>query len=279
MLLPDQVTPLQSTTTPGLVETVWMGIVFLKPLVLHMVRGYALRTILNQRQQLDHEQEVRQEKQGHHILSGNSDLPAPIASASTVEGFKTEAEIRRLRLRVPTWPRLVVGVWFLLKALVDVTQLSPLLHYSPVAEKLELAVSLLQGLAGLYILYRKSTHLTQWLFSTICVTTLYTQVTFSIRTWNPNMTKLDPPTKSLLNEEHASETELVFFHVMSIIMANIFFVMRLWVCWRLVVDLKARDARVARAKEQSRERGCAEKQQQGSLDGVVTDKPVNHSHS
>lgn len=44
------------------------------------------------------------------------------------------------------------------------------------------------------------------------------------------------------------------------------------------MDLKARDARVARANEQLRERGYVEKQQQGSLDGVVTDKTVDQSY-
>lgn len=129
MLLPAPVTPLQSTTTPGFVEMVWKGNVSWVPDVLHMVLGYALRTILNQRRQLDHEQEVRQEQQGHHLLSGNNGLPAPIASASTVEGFKTETEIRRLRLRVPTWPRLVVGVWFLFMALDSLIRLSPSLQF------------------------------------------------------------------------------------------------------------------------------------------------------
>lgn len=126
VLLPEQAT--QSMTSPTLVETVWKGVGSWMPSVLDIVLGFALWTILNQRQQLDHEQEDRQEKQGHLLLAASSDLPAPIASASTVEGFKTEAEIRRLRLRVPTWPRLIVGVWFMVTAFNGFSGYSPSLQ-------------------------------------------------------------------------------------------------------------------------------------------------------
>lgn len=121
MLLSEQVT--QSTTSLTFVETVWKGVTSWMPIVFHFVLGLALWTILNQRRQLDQEQEHRQEQQGYHLLATNGDLPTPIASASTVNGFKTEAEIRRSRLRVPTWPRLLVGVWFLLVALDGITRI------------------------------------------------------------------------------------------------------------------------------------------------------------
>lgn len=113
MLLPEQAT--QVTTLPTLFETVWKGVESWTPSVLNIMLGLALWTILNQRWQLDHEQEERLEQQGYHLLGTKSDLPAPIASALTVDGFKTEAEIRRLRLRVPTWPRLIMGLWFLVE--------------------------------------------------------------------------------------------------------------------------------------------------------------------
>lgn len=127
MLLPEQTT--QSTTSPNLVETVWKGVKSWTPFVLNIVLGFALWTILKQRRQLDREQEDRQLQQGHHLLAANSDLPVPIASASTVEGFKTEAEIRRLRLRVPTWPRLIAGVWFLVVAFDGIRGYLPLFQY------------------------------------------------------------------------------------------------------------------------------------------------------
>ncbi|KAF9899085.1 hypothetical protein EC991_009637, partial [Linnemannia zychae] len=85
--------------------------------LLNLLLGVALKTILARRQQLDQEQELRQDLQGHHLLAADRELPAPVASASTVKGFKSEAEIHQLRLQVPTWPRLVVGVWFLLMSI------------------------------------------------------------------------------------------------------------------------------------------------------------------
>jgi hypothetical protein len=114
-----------TVTTPSLVDMLWMGIEPWVPFALDMLLGLALWTILNRRQQLDHEQEVRHE-QGHHLLFGNSDLPTPVASASTVEGFKTEVELRQMRLRVPTWPRLFVGVWLLMRTIDGVSLLSHL---------------------------------------------------------------------------------------------------------------------------------------------------------
>ncbi|KAF9123344.1 hypothetical protein BG015_005334, partial [Linnemannia schmuckeri] len=95
---PTITTTPQSTTTPILVVTVWKGVEPWMPSALNMLLGGALWTILKQRRQSDLELEARQE-QGQYILSANDDLPAPVASASSVEGFKTEAEIRRLRLR------------------------------------------------------------------------------------------------------------------------------------------------------------------------------------
>ncbi|KAG0300737.1 hypothetical protein BGZ97_003093 [Linnemannia gamsii] len=216
MVLPDQAMPLQSTTIPGHVQTVWEGIMSWVPSVLHKVLGFALWTILNQRRQLDHEEEVRLEQE--HLLSGNSDLPTPIASAATVKGFKTEAEVRQLRLRVPTWPP---------------------------RETLELAISLLQSLAGLYILYRKSTQQTQWLFYSICITTLYTAFNTGIHHWNED--RPFPP-KNEYTAQHQSAEEVAFDRATKMVAFNAFYAYHLWAAWRLVVDLKARDARDARAK-------------------------------
>ncbi|KAF9537570.1 hypothetical protein EC957_007966, partial [Mortierella hygrophila] len=131
VLLPEQVT--QSMTSPTLVETVWKGVESWMPSVLNIVLG---------------------------------DLPAPIVSASTVEGFKTEAEIRRLRLRVPTWPRLLMGVWFMAAAFEGISGYSS--SFQSAWANFEMSFYILQSLAGLYILYRKSLVLIQWLLYSIC---------------------------------------------------------------------------------------------------------------
>lgn len=144
--------------------------------------------------------------------------------------------------------------------------------------KLELAASLLQSLAGLYIIYRKSTHLTQWLFYSTCATALPMYVHLSSSIWDANATELHLPKEALMNKEHASKNELAFFRGLMIFKVSVSFASRQWVCWRLLVDLKARDARVVRANEQLQEQGSVEKQQ-GFLDGVVTDKTVDHSQS
>lgn len=116
----------ESTAVPTLVVTVWKGAEPWMPSALNMMLGYALWTILIQRWRLDHEEEVRWEQQGNHLLSADNDLPAPVASASTMEGFKTEAEIHRLRLRVPTWPRLFVGIWLLVRMIDGMSHISRL---------------------------------------------------------------------------------------------------------------------------------------------------------
>lgn len=83
---------------------------------LHLIVGLALKVMLDQRRQLDLEREEQQQKQHpyHHLLlSSPEQLPIPVVSASSIEGFRTEAELGRLRLRVPTWPRFFVAIWFL----------------------------------------------------------------------------------------------------------------------------------------------------------------------
>lgn len=119
----QQSTTTTATTTPALIITLWRAIEPWVPSALNMLLGIALWTILNRKQQFDHEQEIRQEQQGHSLLTGTSGLPAPVASASTVEGFMTEAEIRQSRLRVPTWPRLFVGTWHLMRTIDGVRHL------------------------------------------------------------------------------------------------------------------------------------------------------------
>ncbi|KAF8941831.1 hypothetical protein BGZ47_007149 [Haplosporangium gracile] len=273
MMLPEQATP-QSKTTPTLVETAWKDVMSWMPSVLDMVLGFALWTILKQRRQLDHEQEIRQEQQGHHLIAANNVLPAPVASASTVEGFKTEAEIRRSRLRVPTWPRLIVGVWFLVVTFDSISQYSLSLKFRLGAAKLTMAFYFLQSLAGLYILYRKSLILTQWLFYSICATTLHMYIVLGTRMWNAKLTELDLPIKIFGAGDKTTINELKFFRGMTIIMFHAFFTVRLWIAWRLVADLKARDGRVARAKkqQQTREQRFVEKL---SLDDVVTERTID----
>ncbi|KAG0254273.1 hypothetical protein BGZ95_006092, partial [Linnemannia exigua] len=117
----------ESSATPGsFYRIAWQHIMSWLPLALNLLLGLALKTILSRRLQLDQEQELRQDQRGHHLLATDRELPAPVASASSVEGFKTEEEIHRLRLRVPTWPRLVVGVWFLLKSIDGLNHISRL---------------------------------------------------------------------------------------------------------------------------------------------------------
>ncbi|KAG9064502.1 hypothetical protein KI688_003692 [Linnemannia hyalina] len=234
----------QSITIPALVATVWKGVEPWIPSALNMVLGFALWTILIQRRQLDHEQEVRWEQQGNHLLSANSDLPAPITSASMVDGFKTEAEIRRLRLRVPTWPRLFVGVWLLVRTINGMSQIS---HLSGGVHHAEWAFYLMQGIAGLYVIYSKTLIHTQWLFYSICATTFHTVSKSSMEHWNEDFTVAPFPYKDS-NTGQQSIEEVTFLRACKMIAFNAFFVYRLWVAWRLVEDLKARDARVARAR-------------------------------
>ncbi|OAQ27408.1 hypothetical protein K457DRAFT_33851 [Linnemannia elongata AG-77] len=236
----------QSTTMPALVVTMWKGVESWIPSVLNMALGFALWTMLMQRQQLDYEQEVRWEQQGNCLLSANGDLPAPVASASTVEGFKTEAEIRRLRLRVPTWPRLFVGVWLLARTIDGISHIS---HLSGGTHQAEWAFHLVQGIAGLYVIYSKTLIHTQWLFYSICATTFHAAFRSSIEHWNEDFADtLFPPKDSSTGEKLPEE--VAFFRAVKMIVFNAFYVSRLWVAWRLVGDLKARDARVARARRE-----------------------------
>lgn len=300
----------QSTTVPAVVMTVWKGVELWMPSALNKVLGFALWTILIQRRELDHEQEVRREQQGYHVLSADSDLPAPVASASTMEGFKTEAEIRRLRLRVPTWPRLFVGVWLLVRTIDGMSHISrlsgtwqgiaisasenfqgcwpsydlkqnsqtnkkrkkqqePILEFpetdaahfstntipplfwmlSPKlgsVQQAEWAFYLVQGIAGLYVIYSKTLIHTQWLFYSICVTTFHTASKSSIEHWYEDFSDIPLPSKDRGTEQFAKE--VAFFRAVKMIASNALFLYRLWVAWRLVEDLKERDARVARAR-------------------------------
>lgn len=272
MLLPEQAT--QVTTLPTLFETVWKGVESWTPSVLNIMLGLALWTILNQRWQLDHEQEERLEQQGYHLLGTKSDLPAPIASALTVDGFKTEAEIRRLRLRVPTWPRLIMGLWFLVEVYHGIRGHPRSLLFLSVS--LKMSFYILLNLAGLYALYCKSLVLTKWLFYSICATTLRESIVFGTFIWNIDLANLDLFMKTIEVGEKSAINGRKFIRGMMLIIFYVFFAVRLWVAWRLVADLEARDARVARAREQQelRERGPAEKQQ--PLDDVVTEKTVDH---
>ncbi|OAQ27403.1 hypothetical protein K457DRAFT_634482 [Linnemannia elongata AG-77] len=182
--------------------------------------GLALWTILNQRLQLDHEQEERLEQQGYQFLGTNSDLPAPIASALTVEGFKTEAEIRRLRLRVPTWPRLIMGVWFLVEVFDGIRRYPRSLQFLSVSANLELSFYILQNLAGLYILYCKSLVLTQWLFYSICATTLRASIDYGTSIWNADLTNLDLPMKTFGVGEMAIINERKFLRGLKLVISH-----------------------------------------------------------
>lgn len=79
----------------------------------HLVLGLGLKTILNQKRQLDLEREEQQRHDRHLLVFSDKELPTPVVSVSTVDGFMTEADVSRLRLRVPTWPRLFMAICFL----------------------------------------------------------------------------------------------------------------------------------------------------------------------
>lgn len=135
---------------------------------------------------------------------------------------------------------------------------------------------ILLNLAGLYALYCKSLVLTKWLFYSICATTLRESIVFGTFIWNIDLANLDLFMKTIEVGEKSAINGRKFIRGMMLIIFYVFFAVRLWVAWRLVADLEARDARVARAREQQelRERGPAEKQQ--PLDDVVTEKTVDH---
>ncbi|KAF9550584.1 hypothetical protein EC957_000258, partial [Mortierella hygrophila] len=180
--------PLQ-TTTPQKLEEIkyWIDC------GLHLVLGLGLKAILNQRRQLDLE---REEQQHHHLyhhllVSSDKDLPTPIASASSVEGFRTEAELGRLRLRVPTWPRFLVAIWFLWLIYNGAHHVSHFASNHRLSERgfARFAISLTQSITGLYILYRKSLVMTQWLFYSLCVTAAYQIISTNIGYWDDDLEK------------------------------------------------------------------------------------------
>lgn len=104
--------PLSSSSLQPTTSQKWDDIKYWIDCGLHLIIGLGLKVILNQRRQLDLEREEHQ--QHHHLLvSSDKELPTLVASASSVEGFRTEAELGRLRLRVPTWPRFFMALWSL----------------------------------------------------------------------------------------------------------------------------------------------------------------------
>ncbi|KAF9910692.1 hypothetical protein EC991_005677 [Linnemannia zychae] len=234
---------------------------------LHMQLGYGLKALLNQRRQLDLEQERQQEymrQQGYHQpLMDNKDLlPSPVMLTSLKEGFKTEAEQLRLRSRVSTWPRFLVAIWFLWLAIKGVNHFLHLSEHRSGQEIIQLTFSLAQGVAGLYILYRKSLALTQWLFYSICASTVYQAFTISRDIWKTDYKQSWMDYYSGVDEDefegisafkdmadNLTPGEVVCIRIMFILGVTLFFVSRVWVAWRLVTDLKERDARIARAKE------------------------------
>ncbi|KAF9920711.1 hypothetical protein FBU30_009370 [Linnemannia zychae] len=212
-----------------------------------LLSGFALWTILHWRRQLDQEIELRQDQQGHYLLTANNELPTPVASALTVEGFKSETEIRRLRSRVPTWPRLIAGICFLMAIKGGASRFSSLIQLkAPNVEYIEQIVQLIQGFSGLFIIYRKNLVQTRWFFYFSCITSIYTGLVSSRKIWNADMRYGD----FLANEntKELSDEALTFTRAISIIMVNVSVAGELWVIWRLVVDLKARDARLAKMK-------------------------------
>jgi hypothetical protein len=119
---------------------------------------------------------------------------------------------------------------------------------------------LTQGIGGLYILYRKSLALTLWLFCSLCITTVHQTLDNSMGIWNEDNEK----TRAMLSLGYTAEDdkeggvklkesakisneEISHMRIFQITCIILFYAGRLWVAWRLVVDLKARNARVARA--------------------------------
>ncbi|KAG0273504.1 hypothetical protein BGZ96_004820 [Linnemannia gamsii] len=211
---------------------------------LHLVLGLGLKAILNQKRQLDLEREEHQRYDHYLLVSSDKELPTPVASASTVDGFMTEADVGRLRLRVPTWPRLFMAIWFLWLTYSGVNRILQLSSEHPLTarEYSQLAISLTQGVGGLYILYRKSLVLTQWLFYSLCVTTVHQTLDTSMTIWNEDFNKLFAESGLIYGKE-----ELIHCRLTIMTGTVLFYVWRLWVTWRLVADLKARNARVAGA--------------------------------
>ncbi|KAG0375059.1 hypothetical protein BGX24_009595, partial [Mortierella sp. AD032] len=150
----------------------------------HMLLGFGLKTILNQRRLMDLQQEYQWHRH-RHLVVVNKDLPlpTPVASASSAEGFKTEAELHRLRLRVPTWPRLLVAIWFLWLIAEGVEHVLHLSEHISGREQAGLLLELTQAIAGFYILYHKSLILTQWLFYSICASNAYQAITTTWWFW------------------------------------------------------------------------------------------------
>ncbi|KAG0270842.1 hypothetical protein BGZ96_006147, partial [Linnemannia gamsii] len=68
----------------------------------------------------------------------------------------------------------------------------------------QLAISLAQGVGGLYILYRKSLVLTQWLFYSLCVTTVHQTLDTSVAIWDEDFYKLFAEGGSIYGEEELS---------------------------------------------------------------------------
>ncbi|KAG9064369.1 hypothetical protein KI688_003557 [Linnemannia hyalina] len=263
MITPDQHDqPLSSSSLQTTTPQMWEETKYYIDCGLHLVLGLGLKAILNQRRQLDLE---REEQQHHHLyhhllVSSDKGLPTPIASASSVEGFKTEVELGRLRLRVPTWPRFFVAIWFLWSIYDGAHHVSHFAsaHRLSVREYAQLAISLTQSITGLYILYRKSLVMTQWLFYSLCVTAVYQTISANIGFWNEDLKKnFAELAETIENDEGGgaslkdfadkTDEEILLMRVLYMTGATLFYLGRLWVAWRLVADLKARNARVARA--------------------------------
>ncbi|KAF9128784.1 hypothetical protein BGX30_014199 [Mortierella sp. GBA39] len=214
--------PLSSSSLQSTKPQKWEEIKYWIDCGLHLVLGLGLKAILNQRRQLDLEREEQQQHHLYHYLlvSSDKELPTPIASASSIEGFRTEAELAR--------------------------------------EYAQVAISLTQSITGLYILYRKSLVMTQWFFYSLCVTTAYQTISGNIGYWNEDFKKnFAELAETIENDEEGrailedfagkSDEEILFMRVLYLTGATLFYLGRLWVAWRLVADLKERNARVARA--------------------------------
>jgi hypothetical protein len=115
-------------------------------------------------------------------------------------------------------------------------------------ELVQPAISFIQGVVGCYILYRKSLVLTQRFFYLICVSTAHQIFTTSKGIWKEDYKQ----SFSALDEKEFEDAsvfkdmadeltpeKLVIFRITLLLGFSLFFMSRVWIVWRLVVDLMA----------------------------------------
>ncbi|KAF9140085.1 hypothetical protein BG015_001797 [Linnemannia schmuckeri] len=220
------------------------------------VVGISLRMILNELRKRDWEAERQREA----LLRIEKDMPPfPITTANRA---LMEKEAQKQLLRVRTWPRVFIGLYYAAE-LLDIANI--LLFKRDKLAELRWHVHLLNiviticALNGLYALFRKSLRISRGCFSTY-VAILFYDSYFRIknliklyRNGNVSSSSIITTAADALTTEDSTVMKFPFAEAVLNAIVDFFLdLLLVWSMWQIVKDLEKRNERIAKAKFESR---------------------------